>query len=300
MPADITNARGTEHGIGQGVTQHVAIGMSERAALEWHGHAGQHQRAALHHPVKVVPRAHTRHERRLVTGAREVIRRRDFHVSIISFDNHHRQSSPFGQHRLVGRFLVPGAERNDLRHHVTTKSLRRLREPDLRPRHAFAHQAGAEVTALHRVPGHQRRNRRAGRHRRGEDPVDQRGRGEGSRCVVNQHHVGLARHRGGAQPHRVLAPRASGHDAARAPRRADQGRGGVDQRRRQHHHKLAHGRMGIAERHAVFEKRAPADFQQLLRPVGAHAGAMTSGHDDSGGVHPFILPFGRTDRSAVR
>jgi hypothetical protein len=58
--------------------------------------------------------------------------------------------------------------------------------------------------------------------------------------------------------------------------------------------------MLIAQSDAMLQQCPAANRQQLLRPIGTHAGALTSGDDDCGNVHLFILPFGTVRLAAHR
>ena len=120
----------------------VAVRMAERAAIGRQCHAGQHQRPALDEPVKVVSGADARTPAQTRTGRRQIVSGRDLHVACVSRHDDHRVSRPFGQHRLVGRLDAALAERDRRREHVASKSLRRLRQPDLLARQRPGHRRG--------------------------------------------------------------------------------------------------------------------------------------------------------------
>ena len=136
-------------------------------------------------------------------GHHQIVRRRDLDVRRLALDQADGVAGALGQGRLVGR-LDAGVRRSAsaVAQHVAPERLRRLREVD-----RFARQRLGDVSSgrlrppptadgfsrtrpLDGVPRRQRRQRRAGLGGRGNRARDEIGAREGTRRIVNDHHVG--------------------------------------------------------------------------------------------------------------
>ena len=231
VPADVAGAGGAEHRVDQRVTQHVAVGMPDRTALE--RNATPASTSGRPRPADAGRSRCRRATRRLALDARAAARSSGVVIFTL-------RSSPstiadrmprlLGEHRLVGRRRAGRAERNRVREHARGEIPAASARARSRRAESSAATARAGIDALDGVADG---DRRAPRRRASRTPAMTRsisaGVDERPRRVVNQHHVDVCRQR--RQPLRdgILPPRAAGHDRCRD---ASQARRATVRRRR--------------------------------------------------------------------
>ena len=210
MPADVAEAGGAEHRVGDRVADHVGVGVAERAALGRDRHAAEHQRPALDQPMQIVAGADRAPRRcgRRPSASRRSPRpaARSSGVVILMFDGspstrRTAMAGALGQRRLVGRVDArrPARARRAARRGGTPAASARDRS-----RRAAASRAtisGRRPPSqprgpLHRVARLHRRQRRAAtRPPRRSSARSDRALDERPRRVVNHDDVARSRRR---------------------------------------------------------------------------------------------------------
>ena len=211
MHADVAGADRAEHRVGQRVQSDIGIGMSGKA------HAVRDRDTAY---PEMIARGEGVHVEALADadialpggeealGRGKVLRSRNLQIVLAAVDDQRRQPRCLGDCGVVGqlaadRGAVGGEDRTEV------KALRRLCSPQSGTVDRLANHPA--LGALDRVAQGQAGDRRDRLVQTIEDPVDELLIGKRSRPIVNQYAL---RAIGGqcfeAEPHRVLARRASG------------------------------------------------------------------------------------------
>ena len=152
--------------------------MAVEPLLERNRDAAENQRTAGHETMQVVPvtdpdRRGTTRRAEQPRRHLEIIRCRDLQVAGVAIDEMHVMTGLLGEHCLVRRIRRRRREPERVTQHADSKRLRRLREEDLLSRECVVDDA-RRVTALHCVPGLERRNRGAVLGRRCHGSLDER------------------------------------------------------------------------------------------------------------------------------
>jgi hypothetical protein len=106
VTADVACAGGAENRVDERMTEDVSVRMRNRAFLERHDNAGEHERTTSLESMQVIAGSDACVAPHVETAprGREILRRGDFHVLRLSVHDPHRVAGPFGQHGLVSRF----------------------------------------------------------------------------------------------------------------------------------------------------------------------------------------------------
>ena len=201
----------------------------------------------------------------------EIVRGGDLHVPGIAVHDVDLVPRALGEKRLVGRVDPRAAGGDGGGEDLAPETLGRLREIDALAGNGVDDDGalGAPLDPLHRVARLQRRDRRAVRQRRVDRPIDQAGRHERTRRVVNQHDIREGDHGIEGVGHRVLAALAARDDSYRRhARRVDTRQRQRGRSRRHHDDDLGDPRVSQERLDAVLQHRPAADVEHLLRLFG--------------------------------
>ena len=221
-------------------------------------------------------------------GRDQIVFRRDLHVPGISCDDVNRMARALGERRLVGGVHAGSSERDGIRQHLATESLRRLGEEDGVPRDRLDDEraVGMTLDPFDRVVRFERGNRGAMRGGGVNRALDDLGAHERPCRVVDEHDLGRRIHARKGVRHRILTPRASGHNRQRPRGRSDIGlRVAREQIGGHDDHEIRHRRMRIERVDAAGQNRLASELQQLFGSGRTHPAPGAAGGNNGGHAH---------------